>query len=51
MTVETLTNGVWVVSGQRWGNAFTIDKSAIGDSQVRLTWTWGTPPGSVWYLR
>ena len=40
LTVETLTNGEWVRTNRIWTDSYTIDKSALGDDRIRLTWTW-----------
>jgi hypothetical protein len=45
LTVETLINGEWANKRRLWTNSYTVDKSAIGDSRIRLTWTWDVPKG------
>lgn len=41
LTIETLTDGAWVVTDeQEFVNSYTVDKDAIGNGRIRLTWTW-----------
>ena len=45
LLVETWdeATGEWVADTTRpvWTESYTIDKAALGDSRIRLTWTWG----------
>ena len=51
LTVEKLHDGVWVVESQKWCQTCTLDRDVLGDGRVRLTWTWGTPPGFFLIVR
>ncbi len=45
LTVETLINGEWANKRRFWTDSYTVDKSAIGESRIRLTWTWEVSKG------
>ncbi len=51
LTVETLTNGEWVRTNRIWTDSYTIDKSALGDDRIRLTWTWEIRNGLIIMFR
>jgi hypothetical protein len=51
LTVETLINGEWSNKKLVWTDSYTVDKSAIGDSRIRLTWTWDVPKGLCVIIR
>ena len=51
LTVETLENGEWVASSEKGCSAYTVDKAAIGDGRVRLTWKWAIPRGFILTVR
>ena len=41
--------GEWVETTARpmWTNSYTVDKAAIGDNRIRLTWTWQIRKGFI----
>ena len=43
------TTGEWVATTARpmWTNSYTVDKAAIGDNRIRLTWTWQIRKGFI----
>ena len=45
LEVETLVNGEWRPERQLRCHSYTVDKTAIGDGRIRLTWTWDIAPG------
>ena len=51
LLVETYdaTIGEWVATTAKpqWAESYTIDKAALGDSRIRLTWTWGKRIGLI----
>ena len=51
LLVETWdeATGEWVADTTRpvWTESYTIDKAALGDSRIRLTWTWGKRIGLI----
>jgi len=47
LTVETLTDGEWVQTAKLWTDSYTVDKTALGSSRIRLTWTWAIRPGLI----
>ena len=47
LTVETLTDGEWVQTAKLWTDSYTVDKTALGSSRIRLTWTWKVPVGTT----
>ena len=51
LTVETFENGEWTVSREMGCSAYTVDKTAIGNGRIRLTWTWAVPRGFMLILR
>jgi hypothetical protein len=32
-------------------SAYTVDKAAIGDGRIRVTWTWDVSPGFLIIVR
>jgi hypothetical protein len=51
VTVETLVNGEWVAGRTMNRSAYTVDKAAIGDGRIRITWTWDVSPGFLIIVR
>ena len=51
VTVETLVNGEWVAGRTMNRSAYTVDKAAIGDGRIRVTWTWDVSPGFLIIVR
>ena len=51
LLVETWdeATGEWVADTTRpvWTESYTIDKAALGDSRIRLTWTWERRKGLI----
>ena len=51
LLVETWdeATGEWVADTTKpvWTESYTIDKAALGDSRIRLTWTWGKRIGLI----
>ena len=51
LLVETYnaSTGEWeaTTAMPQWANSYTVDKTAIGDNRIRLTWTWEIRKGSI----
>ena len=47
--VETYNaaTGEWTATTENpvWANSYTVDKTELGDTRIRLTWTWEMPKG------
>ena len=44
-----VAEGKWTAMTQKpvWAESYTVDKASLGDSRIRLTWTWETVPGLI----
>ena len=53
LTVETYdaTTAGWVRETRSRTNSYTIDKSALGDRRIRLSWTWEVCKGMMVIVR
>ena len=51
LLVETYnaSTGEWeaTTAMPQWANSYTVDKTAIGDNRIRLTWTWEIRKGLI----
>ena len=47
--IYNATTGEWVATTAKpqWANSYTIDKSALGNGRIRLTWTWQIRKGLI----